>query len=39
MKPLLTADDGSEQFNALLSEYYLASSLKSMQPRGSVHLC
>lgn len=38
MKPLLTAHDGSAQFNVLLSEYYLASSLKSVQPRASVNL-
>lgn len=38
MKPLLIAHDGSVQFNTLLSEYYLASSLKAMQPRGSVNL-
>lgn len=38
MKSLLTALDGSAQFNVLLSEYYLASSLKSMRPRGSVNL-
>lgn len=38
MKPLLTVHDGSAQFNALLSEYYLASSRKSMQTCGSVNL-
>lgn len=38
MKPLLTAHEGSAQFNVLLSEYYLASSLKSVQPRASVNL-
>ena len=38
MKPLLTSHDGSAQFNAPLSEYYSASSLKSMRPCGSVNL-
>lgn len=38
MKPLLTVHDGSAQFNALLSEYYFASSRKSMRTCGSVNL-
>lgn len=38
MKPLLTAHDGSAQFNTLLSEYYLASSRESVRPHESVHL-